>query len=212
MSDRPLRAVIGLALVSACAVTPSAEPDSTPDYRPQTAAPAGMVEPLGPILVLRQPSGPFLTHGERTILGYPEVVVFDDGRVVAGADVDWLQGRKPAYRSLVLSAEEFGGFVDELRAAELPDLVAGTIPEAAFCVDCTTTIIRTDVDGETAEIVAYGLVTDGPESSVSRLPYPDDLVELDQRLNALAERTLAEGEPFDEPLPRTPISPAAGGG
>jgi len=95
--------------------------------------------------------------------------------------------------------------------AALPDLVAGTITNAAFCVDCSTTIIRTDVGGETVEIVAYGLWTDGPESFVSRLPYPDELIDLDQRLNALAERTLAEGEPYDEPLPRTPISPAAGG-
>jgi len=195
-------------LATACAPLSPPGPTTTP--RPGTAPPSEMLEPLGEVLVLRAYSGEFFSHQERTERGFPDIVVFDDGEVVAVSTSEIGIGR-PQYASLSLSPDELAQLVDQLAAADWGGLAAGAFRERTRCEDCGTTIIRTDVDGETVEVSAHGLYTDTPPAYVASLPYPESLIELDRTLNELRRRVAAEGQTFEGEVPRIPVSPHIGG-
>jgi len=170
-----------------------------------------MVEPLGEVLVLRAYSGPFTAHEERRIEGFPDVVIFDDGQVVAGTTPDLRIGDRPDYQTLTLSPEDLEELNDQLRGAALNDLGIGDMVGGSICDDCGTTILRTDIGGETVEIAAFGLVTDAPETYVQMLPYSEQVIALDRTLNAIAARVAQDGVEWDGDVPTIPISASTGG-
>jgi len=206
--------VAATVLASACTVllppTPSPAPPKPTTPRPGTPPPTEMVEPLGDVLVLRAYSGEFFSHKERTQLGFPDVVVFDDGRVVAVSTSEIGAGR-PLYASLMLTSEELTQLSEQLAAAALDGIAVGAFSERTHCFDCGTTIIRTDIDGETIEVSAHGLDTRASPDYVANLPYPETLIELDRTLHEFRQRVAAEGQPFDGDIPQIPVSPASGG-
>jgi hypothetical protein len=207
-----LAAVIGTIVVFTSACTPSSPPASPTDrlvLAPSAPPPSELVPELGDVLLLRAISGPFLDHDQRTAEAQPLVTVFDDGLVVAR-----FEGFDDPYRAVQLNDDEMDEVLEQLELANLEPLaVGGAVDAIPFgCGACGVTIIRTDISGETIEAAAYGLVTRGPESYVSTLPYPKGLIAISRLLDALWDR-VASGDsvPFSGELPIVPVAPYIGG-
>lgn len=115
------------------------------------------------------------------------------------------------YLSLQLTDDELEEITDELLAADLENLGAGDL-EGKLGFDCATAIIRTDVSGNTIEIAAAGLISEGvPPEYIAALPYPPGVIAVDRLLNRLARRVLGDPVPYDEPLPLIPVAPSQSG-
>ena len=199
-----LAGLVVLALVSGC-LWPTLPSQSPREMLPATPVPGSMLEPLGSALILRAYSGPFVDHEQRDLQGWPDIIVFDDGSVVVSTSPSFEPD--PEYVSIQLDAEEFAAVAEELQEADLRPLAAGGQREGSFCIDCPTTIIRTDVGGDTIEIAAAGLITSLDPDYVANLPYPANVIALDRLLNTLAERARAAGKPYDGSVPEVPIAP-----
>lgn len=156
-----------------------------------------MIEPLGDILLLHTWSGAFHSRDERTTLAYPSIVVFDDGRIVAGSHPDLILGAEPEYRSEQLADEDFDVLVEQVRAAFTTSFSAGIVGSGGYCADCGTAIYRAD-HGETVEIAAFRLLTNGPPGYAGNALFPPELLELDGMLGELAEHVEGSGEPYSE--------------
>ena len=128
------------------------------------------------------------------------------------ADTRPFVSEPPEFRSIQLTPDEQDELMEQLAAADLSPLAAGGPVGGTFCFDCPTTIIRTDIGGETIEIAAFGLLTDVTERYVSALPYPPGLIAVDRLLDGLVDRVrAAESDPFDRSLPQVPVSEMGGG-
>jgi hypothetical protein len=93
-----------------------------PEFLPSTAAPSELVEPLGSILILRAYSGPFLDHADRVESALPDVVIFDDGLVVANLA---MVSDPPNYVAVQLTDAALDDIVEILETAELEPTAAG---------------------------------------------------------------------------------------
>lgn len=208
-----LVALLGVVmLTSACAaltVENEQGTSSTPKFLPNTPPPGELLEPLGSILVLRAYSGPFREHADRDRLAAPDIVVFDDGRVVANIA---LVSDEPQFMFVTLSEEERKELVETLRAANIQPMAFGALEGGMMCGDCPTTILRTDISGETVEVAAEGLLTNVSEQYVAALPYPRGLIAIDRLLNVLLDRVRTwPSEPFVGELPEIPVAPHLAG-
>lgn len=193
-------------LTSACAlVEPSPPADPTREMLPARPVPEAMLEPLGNALVIRVYSGEFTDHADRELLGSPDIVVFDDGLVIAAEQPPFEPD--PTYVGLQLDPDELEQVRESLLAADLDNLAAGGQRDRSFCIDCPTAIIRTDISGETIEVAAAGLLTTLTPEYVAQLPYPPEVIAVDRLLNELRDRVRDEGAPYSEPVPLIPIAP-----
>lgn len=208
-----LIAALGVLIVAtACAdLTPAPEEfgGKSPSFLPNTLAPSELIEPLGPILILRAYSGPFTDHAERNRSAAPDIVIFDDGLVVANVA---LVSEPPKYMAHQLSDAAMADVSQILQAAELRPIAAGGIAGGTLCADCPTTIIRTDLDGETIELAASGLLTTVHPRYVARLPYSKGLIDTDRLLNRLLGAVRrGPAELFVGDLPEIPAAPLVSG-
>lgn len=195
--------LISVAWLSACARPPTPSVREAGSFVPDIPPPSNILPDLGNIFLLRAWSGPFESHEDRTELALPNIVVFDDGRVVA----DMGTPGNPNFQLIQLATAESRELRELVASFELMPLAAGDIRDAALCADCPTTIIRTDIEGETIEIAATGLLTDADPRYVAGLPYPRGVIGVDRLLNDLVDRVRngATGR-FEGDLPEIPIA------
>ena len=176
----------------------------TAAFLPDVSPPPAMLDTLGSIVILRAYSGKFSQHKERTLLAQPQVVVFDDGTVVANVA---LVSDPPDYRTISLTEQQMTRVTDSLQVADLKPLAAGRLGGGDLCYDCATTIIRTDIGGPTIEIAAEGLQT-GNENWERGMPYGAGLIATDRLLNELVDLVRAgSSEPYSGALPQIPVAP-----
>jgi hypothetical protein len=174
----------------------------TPDL--PTALPS-----LGDALLVVGYSDEYLMQAERTVEVPAGLVVWDSGLVVGNPLYE-------GFRAVQLSPAELEDLRQELLAADLTTLSLPNQEVASdrvYCRDCSVSIIRTDVSGDTVEVAVWALVPElGPDREGWQT-LPANVVRVGHLIEELWIRIRADSAtPWAGDVPSLPISrPPIGG-
>lgn len=188
-------AACGLPAPSESASSPSAAAASASDTSPEaTGLQDGNGEGFSAVLLARAYSAGFSTPDERTAALPLDIIVFQDGLVVARVDTP---PEPPTYREMQLSADELASVRLAVEEAGVTDFVVPYDP-TFHSSDGMTVLQAIKSDGSLVDIAVVAL-----NANVQPSPpdVPSDIVELDSLLSVLQHRVRSEGADSSRDLP-----------